>query len=380
MLWTAIVIAGLAAIQACEKKEYLPYEKEPLNKILSYKVTNSQQNLMGAVDQVNNTITVLVPYYLSITYLVAEVKLDEGARLLDSTGNEINLDGGLEPVAVGDSVKYIVESSDGVRRPYTLIQTITPHSDALAVTITGVAQDCVLINKPTNGRLTLLGNFESTSRNARFYLKNRVTGEVHTDYMSVFSNTPGVQYTMQVDISPLAQAGEYDVTMEHQGRKVVLPALKLHYRRPFVAMFSSSSQYAPGDTIVFNVLRQVPTDNDYCTVFVGLKNFYMKIGAAANNANLPAGFPQSMVGAKIPMKIVANNGAQVKAIFPDAPAGVYLGAYTSYGNTGTGRYYTAPEYGICFYADFDEQTDWGNDVFIASQIYSAGGFTVMPKP
>jgi hypothetical protein len=377
--WAFFVLAGFGGMQACTKTEYKPYEKVPLNKVLSYKVTNAQQNLQGAIDNVNNTITVLVPYYLGVSYLVADIQLDEGARLLDSTGVEINLDGGLEPVLVGATVKYIVESKEGEKRPYTLVQKITPHGDALKVSITGIAADCVLITKPTYGRLVLLGNFESTSRNAKFTLKNRATGEVHTDYMSIFSNTPGAQYTLLTDISPQAKAGEYDVTMEHQGRTVNLPALKLFYQRPLVGMFSSSSQYAPGDTIVFPILRLSATINDYCTVLTGLTNMYMKIGAAPGNTNLPANFPASLLNTRIPMKVVSNDGATVKAIFPEIPAGVYIGAYTGYGNTGKGQYYAAPEYGICFYGDFGEPTNFGNDVFIASQIYSAGGFTVMPK-
>lgn len=364
---------------SCTKTETIDYEKEPANKILEYKITNSQQTLLGAIDNETNTITVLIPYYLSIDYLVSEIELDEGAKLLDSLGTEINLEN-LEPVKLGETVKYIVKSSDGVQRTYTLVQKITPHPDPLAITISGIAEGITLIEKPVYGRFTILGNFESTSLNAKFYFTNKETGEVHTDYAYAASITPGAQYTMQMDISPDAKAGAYDVHMEHQGRSVDLPSLKLYYQRPWVPMFTSSASYAPGDTITFTVLRQVAANDSYATVFVGLKTLYMKIGANANNANLPANFPANLINTRIPMKIASANGAEVKAIFPDIPAGLYLGAYTSYGNAGLGTmYYLPPEYGICFYGDFDEQTNWGNDVFIASQIYSAGGFTVRAK-
>lgn len=369
-----VLMIGIISSQACTKTKYIDYEKEPLDRMISYKVTNAQQPLEGAIDQQKNTITVYVPYYLPIEYLVSEIKLDEGARLLNSLGDPINLDGGLDPVPLGDTVKYVVESAAGSKRPYTLIQKILPHPDALVVKISGVADDVTQLEKPVYGRLTLLGNFESTSRNARFYLTNRATGEVHDDYISVFSVTPGEQYTMAVDISPEAKAGEYDVRVEHQGRTTNLTSLKLYYNRPWVPMLSSSSRYAPGDTIVLNVSRQVVNDDQYATVFVGLESMYMKIAGPA--ASLPAGFPAEFVDKKLPMKIVSYTGTTVKAIFPDAPAGFYIGGYTFYGSAG-GRYYLPPTPGVSFYGNFDEQTDWGDDVFIASQIYT--GFTILPK-
>lgn len=370
----AVIAVLLSSLWGCTRTEKVEYEKEALTRILEYRVTNAQQELLGAIDQENNTITVYIPYYLSIEYLVSEITLDEGARLLDSLGHAINLDGGLEPLALSDSVKYIVESVTGARRTYTLTQKILPHPDALAVRISGVAEGVTLLEKPVYGRLTLLGNFESTSRNARFYLTDKATGEVHDDYISVFSVTPGNEYNMVVDISPEAKAGEYDVKLVHQGRSITLPSLKLYYNRPWVPMLPSSSRYAPGDTIVISVNRLTPTDDQYATVFVGLKNLYMKI--AGPIASLPAGFPAEYVDRKLPMEIVSYTGTQVKAIFPDAPAGFYIGGFISYGSAG-GRYYLPPTPGISFYGDFDEQTEWGNDVFIASQIYT--GFTILPK-
>ncbi|MGE9313637.1 hypothetical protein ACLOAU_18440 [Niabella sp. CJ426] len=375
-----VLLAFATGYFSCTKTESLDYEKQALNKIITYEVKNSQQRLLGAIDNASNTITVLIPYYFQGDFLLGEVQLDKDARMLDATGNEILYNEGLEPLAVGDSARYIIESADGVKRTYTLLQKILPYPDTLKIAINGVAANTTLIRKPVFGRFTITGNFESTSKLARFTLTNKTTGEVHTDYMSVFSMTPAANYTMLADISPNAKAGTYSVNMEHQGRKVALPDVELFYQRPWVPMFLSSSIYAPGDTIIFAVNRQVPANDGYATVFVGLKNLYMKIGATTGNANLPAGFPQSLVNTKIPMRLLDSSGNQVKAIFPDIPAGIYLGSYTSYGNTPAGgMYYAAPEYGICFYGDFDEQTNWGNDVFIASQIYSAGGFTVRAK-
>lgn len=375
-----IVISAIG-LSSCKKTEVIDFEKQAQNKILTYKVVNAQQNLFGAIDHYSNTITVLVPYYFKGDYILGQVALDKDAKMFDTAGTEILYNEGLDPVAVGDTAKYVIESVDGLKRTYSLVQKILPFEDTLKIAITGVASGTTLIRKPVYGRLTITGNFESTSKRATFTLTNKATGQVFTHYMSAFSVTPAAQYTMLADISPDAKQGTYSVQLEHQGRRVVLPDLELYYQKPWVPMFTSSARYAPGDTIVFTTLRQVPANDIYATVFVGLKNMYMKIGATTGNANLPAGFPQSQVNTKIPMQIVSMTGTEVKAIFPDIPAGLYLGAYTSYGNTSAGgMYYAAPEYGISFFGDFDEQTNWGNDVFIASQIYSAGGFTVLPKP
>lgn len=364
----------LTGVASCTKTEYIDYEKSQLNRILSYKITNTEQELAGAINQEKGTITLYVPYYYSIEYLMADIKLDEGATLYNAEGEEINLDGGLEPVQLGaDTVKYTVKSESGTSRNYLLIQKILPYGQALSVTVTGATDATTLLEKPVNGRLTLSGNFESNSTNAKFTFTNRSTGEKHYDYASAFSVTPGTLYTMLVDISPNAMAGEYDVQMEHQGRVANLNPLKLYYRRPYITQITSSMHYAAGDTIEFAVNRAIPADDRYGTVFIGLKNLYARVAGDPLTYNTlipntttrytPEGFPLELLNKNVPMKIVSATRTLVKAIYPELPIGFYPNS--GWGAEATGSvYHIRPTYGLAFYGDFDEQTDLGNDVLI----------------
>lgn len=357
-------------LHSCKKTEIVEYEKESQNRILEYRVTNSKQSLYGAINQDNNTITIYIPYYLSIDYLVADIKLDEGAIMLDSTGTEINLDGGLDPLPVGTSIKYTVRGADEASRTYTIIQKISPYDQPLTAWFTGGEGNTTGLEKPVGARFSLYGNFASISKAAKFTFRDKQTGTVYHDFFRVWSVAPGNSYySMTVDVLPDARAGEFDVHMEHQGRKVQLPSVKLKYQPPRTALMSSSASYAPGDTIVFDCVSGADYGDAWAGVFVGVKRMYLKF--TEGSVTVPAGFPQALYGQKIEMQITSATRMQVKAIFPQAPAGHYLNNYkttsTGYASSGMG-----------FYFDFDEQTDWGNDVLIG--VTAGGGFEVKAKP
>lgn len=357
-LYVWIVALTALFLHSCTKTEYREYEPEALTHILEYRVTNATQELLGAIDHTNNTITVYVPYYLSIDYLIAEITLDEGATLLDSLGNEINLDGGLDPLPLGDSVKYIVESASGIQRTYMVLQEILPHPDALEVTYSGAEEGISLLEKPVNSRLTLLGNFESSSMNARFYLTAKATGKVYDDWISVTSVTPGATYTMVTVISPEALEGEYTVRMEHQERATDLPDLKLHYQKPMAIALFSSASYAPADTIIFATPLPAGNDNN-AFIFRPMKRAYIKITKGL--VNVPATFSEEDYGKEFELEIVSQSRTEVKAIFPEIPAGQYTSNRTT--SSQTNNSYGYSEYvstGFGFYADFEEETGWGN--------------------
>ena len=362
-------MAVLILFNACTKTETIAFDTEPLNKILVYRVTNSQQELYGAIDHVNNTITVYIPYYLGIDYLIVDLKLDEGATLLDSLGNEINLDGGLEPLAVGAGTRYTVKSAANETRSYTISQQVIPHRGDLNVwTNLRNPADLSPLNLPVTGRFTLYGNFESTSKRAKFVFTERQTGEVFHNFFDISNIVPGnSHYTMTVDVVADAKAGEYDVTMEHQGRSVEMPTVTLRYQKPRGEFISSSSSYAPGDTIVFNVTTGAAS-NDFAGAFVGAKRMFLKFTKGA--VTVPDGFPEDLYGKEIAMEIVSNTRLQIKAIFPEAPPGNYFNTYTQANN----RYASA---GMGFYFDFDEQTDWGNGVLVS--VTAMGGFEIRSK-
>lgn len=368
----SVVLASM--IWSCKKTEYTEYEKEPLNRILEYKVTNSQQQLLlGAIDDVSNTITLYIPYYMGIDHIVSEVKIDAGAKIFDESGKELDLDGGagLEPVPVGDTiVKYTVKGSDGSSRTYSLVQEVLPYSEPLEVTYQDARPDVEILNKPVASRINIFGNFESTSKNAKFIFTDRNTGAVYENFFLVNSLVPGNQrYTMTVDISPDVIAGDYDVKVIHQGRTAELAPIRLRYQKPYHGLFSSSSSYAPGDTITFKAINYTSESLD--GVYVGLERVYLKLRKEYLYV-VPDGFPEELYDQEIELEIISKTRSEVKARFPDIPAGNYQNNYSYSAGTGLNIYYS----GFGFYFDFDDQTDWGDDNLLAT---SASRFAVKQK-
>ncbi|MGE9313633.1 hypothetical protein ACLOAU_18420 [Niabella sp. CJ426] len=346
LLALVILVAG---VQACTKTEQVDYEKQPANKIAAYRVTNAQQELLGAIDHTNNLITLYIPYYTTLDYLVAAFTLEDmSSTLLDATGNEIDMDAGPAPVAVGaDPVKYIVRSKEGVERTYSLVQKILPHPDALVMSYTGATTG--VFSRPANGVLNLTGNLESISSNGKFYLTNKATGEVNSDWITITSIKQGAQYAMATKISQNAIAGEYDVKLVHQGRSSNLAPLKLTYQRPLLNALLSSASYAPGDTIEFGP--------NIGGVFLPVKKAYIKV--IRGKITPPAGFPSELYDTPIEMKIVSQRRNELKVIFPQMPAGQYtMNVNTSAPNSEGYTQYTAAGFG--FYADYEDATGWGD--------------------
>lgn len=348
-----IYISGLLfliiVLQSCTKTEQIGYEKEAGNKITAYKVTNAQQELLGAIDNTSNLITIYIPYYTTLDYLLGAFTLeDKNATLLDAAGIEIDMDAGPPPVAVGaDTVKYIVRSKEGVERTYSLVQKILPHPDALVMSYTGVTPG--IFSRPVNGVLNLAGNLESISSNGKFYLTNKATGEVNSDWITITSIKQGAQYTMATRISQNAIAGEYDVKLVHQGRSANLAPLKLVYQKPLINAMLSSASYAPGDTIEF-----APNVGG---IFLPVKKAYIKV--TKGKITPPAGFPAELYDTPVEMKIVSQQRNELKVIFPQMPAGQYtMNKNTSGTNSDGYTQYTGA--GLGFYVDFEDATGWGN--------------------
>lgn len=366
----------LAGMYSCTKTEIVPYEPLSNNTVLSYKVTNSANAILGAIDNQANTITVYVPYYLGIDFLVPEIQIDKEAELIDEKGNVINLDGGVLPVPVATTgYSYSVRGKDKVVRKYSLLIKIAPHPDALQagyLLATSGNTDIdytTAIEKRVYGRMPIYGNFGSTSANAIFTLTNQETKKVYKDILSVFDVTPGKNYyTMMVNISANAESGNYDVEMQHQGRKTQLPALRLVYGKPVFTNLKSTSSYAPGDTVTFAV-RGGMTSNNLNGSVIGLEKVYMKFSKSGFGLGgaYPAGFPEDLFGKNTEMKIVSFDRTQVKVIFPELPAGA----------TGSYRYVYSPDLpGIAFFFDFKDETGWGKNNMLAT---TGLLFTINPK-
>lgn len=385
----------LVGVSSCTKTEYTDYEEKQLNRILEYRVTNSQQELFGAIDNKNNTITVYIPYYSGIEYLNAEIKLDEGATLLDSTGKEINLDGGLDPVKVNaDSVTvdYTVVPATGEKRTYTLIQKVMPLDDELHLRYANLQGGTTLIpaeddsawERPVNSRLYIVGNFESTSTNAKFILTDKATGKEYDDIIQAVEVIPGDNYyAMETHVSPEALPGEYTVHMEHQGRSTSLPDLTLFLQKyPPATSFLTSDSFAAGDTITFGVYAYHAQDQ-FTGVYKPVKRVYAKIRSAEavpGDFSVPKGFPADLYDKEVEMEVLSQTRTEIKAVFPDLPVGTYLGSKVinkKYDDE-IKRPSVMETTNFGFYADFEDGAEgWGKGYGIA--YVSRMGFTVLEK-
>ncbi|HTG57196.1 MAG TPA: hypothetical protein VL943_13050 [Niabella sp.] len=353
-----LIVAGTLLL-SCKKTEYTQYDKEDLNKILEYSIANVPQSIKAAISQTENTITVYIPYYVSVDFLVAKIKIDEGAQLLDSLNNPIDLKEEGEPVPVGASIKYKVKSSNGKERIYTLKQEVLPFTKPLVVTYSDPLGSDGFLTKTVHTRFDILGNFESVNKSAKVILKNRSTGVEYDHFMTVNDVQVGnANYTMSLNILPEALAGEYDARIEHQGRTGALPPIRLYYNIGTSGYWSSTTTYAAGDTIVFNALGF--HGQSYDGVYIGLKKMYLKIDSDYLWGK-PDGFTEAYDKKKIDMKIVSWNRTQVKAIFPDIPAGQYS-ASVDWSAFFPGKKFCA----FGFYFDFDSQTNWGKDVLLSA--------------
>ncbi|MFD2599271.1 hypothetical protein ACFSQ3_09925 [Sphingobacterium corticis] len=372
LLYAAVI--GLLMLQSCTKNELVPYEREPLNKIVEYKVVNNPQHMMGAIDQETNTIKVFLPYYTNLDYLIGNIKLDEGATLLTIDSTEINLlEDELQPVAIGDTVQYIVRSAEGKYRTYTLLQEVLPHTQPLNILGYGNEERMGAYNFKlhttgdgdyainANRVFYVFGNFFSSSALGKFTLTNRETGEVHQNYAQIQAVSPQAnnQYVMTARISPQALFGTYDVSLEHQGRTTTLPAVKINYQLPYAENYSSSTSYAQGDTITFTAPA---------STFAKPERIYVRVNKSTREGDVPPNFPENLYGKDLEMKIVSATRTEIKAIFPDVPAGLYKNWQSNIINI----------FGVFAREDgFEENTPFGQEVKIA--ITSGLGFTVLPK-
>lgn len=360
------ILAIITLVLSCKKTEVIPYERASNNTILEYRVTNAADTLFGAIDNMKNTITIYIPYYVGIDYIVPEIKIDKDAKLLDAAGNAINLDGGIEPVPFDTTgYTYTVSGSDSITRKYTLVLEIAPHPDSLKVGYLFTQAGGTEIDYNTGveravyGRLPVYGNFGSTSANAKFTLTNQASGKAYTNLLSIFEVTPGANYyTMLLDISADADSGYYNVAMTHQGRTAQLPPIHLIYKKPRFSNLKSTSAYAPGDTVTFAALGRTTNESQNGSI-IGLERVYMKFAKSGFNYGgaYPATFPASLFGEELEMKIVSMSRTEVKVIFPDLPDGA-IGSYI---------YSITFDYpGIGFYFDFNTSTGWGTDNMLAT--------------
>jgi hypothetical protein len=370
--YTLLVLAGLITFQSCKKTETVPYEAELANRITEFKITNAVEVLNGIVDNVDNTITVYIPYYISINYLVPEIKLDEGATLIDADGTEIDLKEDLEPVAFDNAnYTYSVKDSKNHIRKYTLVSKIVPHKDPLKLGYeliydannNPVADETATKEAFVNSALIIYGNFESSSKLAKLTLVNKSTNAIVPDALILRDVARVDQFHyMDLQLAATIDSGYYYMVVEHQGRKDTLPTIHLAYQKPWFNWLEKA--YAAGETVTL----KVAVNNGVNT---GIKRAYTKLVKQHYDfpgSYVPANFPAASFDVPIELEIISQSRDQVQFKFPDLPVGKYS-QYISGGTTSL----DASAFG--FYFDFNS-TAWGNDNLRSSAPYT---FEVITK-
>ncbi|TDQ08252.1 hypothetical protein [Pedobacter metabolipauper] len=369
----ALAISVGMLISSCKKTEVVPYDAEPANHISAYTVTNAQEVLNGVVDDVDNTITVYMPYYLSIDFIVPEIKLEEGATLIDADGNSVDIREDLEPVPF-DTVGYSYRVKDNKNniRKYTLITKISPHKDPLKLGYATkrdangntVADDTTPKDVLVNSRFTIYGNLESSAKNAKLTLINKATNAVVPNALKVIEVIRSTEiHFITAYVSAEVQNGDYYIQVEHQGRKTTLPTIHLNYKKPYFDFLGKT--HAVGETVTLNV-RGSDQSGNYSGVNTGVSRAYMKL-TKRYLVRLPANFPEDLFDKPVELEIVSQTRTQIKVKFPELPLGFYEANISSGGGEAG---YILNYTGLGIYFDFNDAA-WGKDNLLSSVPNSA---------
>ncbi|SJN22788.1 hypothetical protein FM107_03535 [Sphingobacterium sp. JB170] len=237
----------------------------PQNKIVEYKVTNiaDEAFIYGSIDNDANTITVYIPYYLSIDVIDPEITVADGAEV----------EGEILPVSVKETGQtYTVTGSDGTKRTYTL-EIVVQGPPSLSVEFLRTTD---IANGYPNATITVYGDFYSYSAETlTAKLTNQETGEVfEPDVTNVeIKNAYNyLGYSFRLPIPAEATAGNYDVEIGFLGNtaKTEKP-LTVRYRAP--QLTTGLIRVKRGEDYVFN------SQNNY--VFLGLTKLTVEIGGVA---------------------------------------------------------------------------------------------------
>jgi hypothetical protein len=239
-----LLLTGLIAMFSACKKTIYP-NPLPQNKILEYKVVNVQDTVIyGSVDNIENTITVYIPYYYGLTVIEPKITLEANATLT-ATAQPVSID--------NNSQTYTVKGGDGTTRTYKLniIQQNTAN-----LTLNWFDSDPRAI---PNGQLTLIGgNFLSTSTaSLKVTLLNPATnktvlGDLNTAQIVTNADSYGDTYILGIKVPLDIDSGRYNVQVDYLGHSVKMDKpLRVYYNRPQIATTFNTQTVAAGDSISF---------------------------------------------------------------------------------------------------------------------------------
>lgn len=290
--YTAFLLATLFVSSCTKIMELTPL---PQNKITEFKVVNLPDTVIfGSIDPIEKSITVYIPYYYGLAVIDPEIKVSDGARLVEE----------VLPVNMNETnVSYTVKAKDGGTQVYKLkiVQQNTPDLTVSWPT-----------NRVYNPRTTLsiFGDFRATGNGlAKVHLISVKTGKETLLDGGILTTGSGLyQYNLILETPADIDTGYYKGRVSFLGHVKALPEIHIVYRQPDVLI--SSKEVKRGDEIVYTAALE--------TVIVGLKSVNVTIGGiiydlpikkydrTSITLTIPADFPLGE-HLYVPLKILFDN-------------------------------------------------------------------------
>lgn len=267
-LKTILLLTFCCGIIACKKTESLP--DLPNSKILAYTLPIADGDIIGAVDQQQQTITLYLPYYDEFEVIEPKITLSPGARLLEES----------KPVSVQDStVTYTVKGADKSTTTYKLRIVIQQPAAPLFLKELSTATTPASYGVGDNS-LELQGVFNTTDieKIQAFLVDNKgketaitSSNEFGSAYIRVsFNNTDKKkEYTFGTLRMPTTvDPGLYNIRIKVRGLSTQTQyPVKLEYKRPDIAYRSQTVK--SGETFVIKSRGNI---------FRGFKEFNIMVG------------------------------------------------------------------------------------------------------
>ena len=248
--------------------------EQPQNLILEYKVTNfvnEEDFLYGSINNIENTITVIVPFYLNLGILDPEITVNEGAVLEDE----------ILPVGIlEENQTYTVIGANGESRTYTLVIALqTPLSLEITFPFPESREE-IFEGYPgsTVAMHGTLNSLDATTLSAT--LTNVETSEVVeidlSDSEIRTANNPAILggYIFDLNLPVSIPEGTYQVEIHFLGNSDIADnLLQVVYRLP-LANIGSGMRVTPGET--FELTAQ------FDRVFLGLVEVKVSLFQGSN--------------------------------------------------------------------------------------------------
>jgi len=260
---------SLALLSSCKKTETIGLPDLPQDRMLEYKVTNLPDTVIyGAIDHIENTVTVYLPYYYAISHIDPEIRVQPGAVLEDE----------ILPVHVEETKQhYTVTGADGNSRTYDL-KIAQQNPPSLSVDFDAPPDHPHLRSYPKR-TASIIGYLFSTSPvTLKIKMVHQRTGRVfqlegeELRQVEIKPGTKGYRFALPVPFD--VDSGFYDIEVGFLGNTArIARPLKIEYRQPRAS--PGGKTVSPGSTLLL--------ESDPNTVFLGLTKVTVTVKGTVYN-------------------------------------------------------------------------------------------------